>query len=92
MSITTFTAQTLPQSPQALRETLQQALEKHSPLEDFIQLVRDLTRFEMQYQMNSTEFFHRFQQGELGDQMDYLRWANEYEMYQEAKANSVRFA
>jgi len=56
-------------------------------MEDLIQLVRDLTQFEMQYQMDSPEFFNRFQRGELGDQMDYIRWANKYEMYQEMKAN-----
>ena len=87
MPITTFTAQTMPQSDAALRETLQMALEKGSPLEDFIQLVRDLTQFELQYQMDSSEFFRRFQQGEMGDQMDYMRWANKYEMYREMKAN-----
>jgi len=87
MPITTFTAQTMPQSDAALIETLQMALEKGSPLEDFIQLVRDLTQFELQYQMDSSEFFRRFQQGEMGDQMDYMRWANKYEMYREMKAN-----
>jgi hypothetical protein len=87
MPVTRFTAQTMPQSNTALRESLHRALEKSSPMEDLIQLVRDLTQFEMQYQMDSPEFFNRFQRGELGDQMDYIRWANKYEMYQEMKAN-----
>jgi len=87
MPVTTFTAQTMPQSNAVLRETLHKALEKSSPLEDFIQLVRDLTQFELQYQMDSSEFFQRFQQDEMGDQMDYMRWTNKYEMYQEIKAN-----
>ncbi len=89
MPVTTFTAQTMPQSNTALRETLHRALEKGSPLEDFDRLIRDLTQFEVQYQMDSSEFFRRFQQGEMGDQMDYMRWANKYEMYQEIKANMV---
>ena len=88
MPVTTFTAQTMPQSDAALRETLHIALEKASPLEDFIRLIRDLTQFELQYQMDSPEFFRRFQQGEMGDQIDYMRWANKYEMYQEIKAKS----
>lgn len=87
MSVVTFTSQTMPQSGESLRTALQRALEEPSPLEDFIQLVRDLTQFELQYKLGSEEFFDRFQRGEMGDRIEFMRWANKYEIYQEMKAN-----
>ena len=83
MATAILTAQTIPPSRAALQQLLQDALESTSPLEDFIQLVRDLMRFELQYGLDSAEFFSRFEAGEMGDAMDFMRWANKYEMYQE---------
>lgn len=87
MSTITLTSQTVPSSSVVLRQLLQDALEHTSPLEDFIQLVRDLMRFELQYGLNSQDFFSRFKTGEMGDAIDFMRWANKYEMYQEMKGN-----
>jgi len=87
MPIVTLNTKTIPQSSKALRTILQNALEKASPVEDFIQIVRDLARYETQYGHNSQEFFEHFQRGEMGDQIDYIRWANKYEMYQEMKTD-----
>lgn len=86
MSSVTMTAQTIPSSGAALQQLLQDTLERTSPLEDFIQLVRDLMRFELQYGLNSSDFFRRFEAGEMGDAIDFMQWANKYEMYQEMKA------
>ena len=36
--------------------------------------------------MDSQEFFARFEAGELGDEIDLIRWAIKYEIYQETKA------
>lgn len=87
MPVITLNSQTMPQSGEALRGILQKALDNASPVEDFIQIVRDLTRFEVQYKLDSQEFFARFQRGELGDRIDYIRWANKYEIYQEMKGS-----
>ncbi len=85
MPLATFSSKTMPESGEALRSILQNALDKASPIEDFIQIVRDLTHFEVQHQLGSQEFFERFQQGEMGDRIEYMRWANKYEIYQEMK-------
>jgi transcriptional regulator NrdR family protein len=85
MPLVTFSSKTMPESGETLWGILQNALDKASPIEDFIQVVRDLTRFELQHQLGSQEFFERFQQGEMGDRIEYMRWANKYEIYQEIK-------
>ncbi len=87
MPIVKFTAQTMPQSGEELVKVLQNTLERTSPLEDFIQVVRDLTHYELQYELESQEFFTRFQRGEMGDRIEFMRWANKFEIYQEMKAN-----
>jgi len=36
--------------------------------------------------MSSETFFARFEAGQLGDEIDLLRWANQYQIYRETKA------
>lgn len=86
MSITIFTKENMPQTGAALREKLQQALDKNFSLDDFVQLIRELTQLETKYQLSSSEFFTKFEQGKMGDDMEFMRWANKYEIYQEIKA------
>lgn len=81
-----FSQQDIPQSGKMLKEELSKSLQNASPLDDFIEVVRDLTQFEHQYKLDSTQFFERFQTGEMGDAVDFIRWANKYEIYQEIKA------
>lgn len=81
-----FTAESMPQSGNDLQQALRVALERTTPLEDFVQVVRDLTQYEMRHGMNSRSFYTQFQAGELGDEIDLIRWANKYEVYQETKA------
>ena len=41
----------------------------------------DLDDLEVRYGMESSEFFARFDAGELGDDMDFIEWASLYQMY-----------
>lgn len=86
MSKVRFLTDTMPLSGKALKQELQQALEKASPLDDFIQLIRDLMCMENKYDLESSLFYERFQEGKLGDDIELVRWANKYEIYQETKA------
>lgn len=86
MSKIKFTLDTMPQSGEALKQALRNALEQTTPLDDFIQVIRDLAQFEFHHDMDSQEFFARFEAGELGDEIDLIRWAIKYEIYQETKA------
>jgi hypothetical protein len=81
-----FTSESMPQSSADLKQTLRQALENTTPLDDFVQVISDLTRYEIRYGMKSSEFQARFEAGELGDELDLVRWADRYEVYQEIKA------
>ncbi len=43
---------------------------------------RDLREFEQRYSMESSVFYQRFEDGELGDAMDFFEWAGLYELRQ----------
>lgn len=38
-----------------------------------------LQLFEQQFGMESRQFYQEFQQGNMGDALDYIKWAGEYE-------------
>lgn len=82
-----FTSESIPQTGEELRGVLRQALEQATPLDDFVQVIRDLTQYELHHGMDSDSFFARFEAGELGDEVELVRWANKYEIYQETKAD-----
>jgi len=86
MSKVKFAPESLPQSSEELRQTLRHSLEHATPMDDFAQLVRDLAQYELRYGMDSDRFLARFGAGELGDAVEFVRWANTCEIYQETKA------
>jgi hypothetical protein len=85
-----LTAETMPKSSEEFQRILREAWENASPLDDLIQLTRDLVLLEQQYGMNSAQFYERFQRGELGDDLDYFDWAAKFEMYCQAKEEMER--
>lgn len=40
-----------------------------------LRLEANLETFERQYEMSSTDFYPRFEDGSLGDAMDFFEWA-----------------
>jgi hypothetical protein len=52
----------------------------------------DLREFERRYGMESDAFYLRFEDGELGDAMDFFEWAGLYELRQDLveKIRSIR--
>lgn len=46
---------------------------------------KELSRFEKKFEMESSLFYEQYQDGSLGDNMDYIRWAGEYETLQRLK-------
>lgn len=80
-----FTAETMPKSSEEFQRILREAWENASPLDDLIELARDLVLLERQYGMDSAQFYEQFQQGEMGDDLDYFGWATKFEMYCQAK-------
>ena len=57
-----------------------------SPLEALIALIRSLVAYEQRYQMSSTDFYARYQRGEMGDTADVVEWAGDYQHYLQLKA------
>jgi len=45
----------------------------------------DLKKFETKFSMSSEEFFEKFENGELGDEKDFIIWSGVYEMQQSCK-------
>jgi hypothetical protein len=64
---------------------LHEAWENHAPMDDFVQLIRDLTLLEQKHGLDSAEFYARYQRGEMGDEVEIMRWATKFEIYQEMK-------
>ncbi len=44
----------------------------------------DLDEFEDRFGMKSSEFYDRFEAGEMGDDADFIEWASYYQMYERA--------
>ena len=64
---------------------LEQMDDRSSPLEDVLDLLRELVAFEEQYNLGSDVFYARFMRGEMGDALPFIMWAGQYELYLEAK-------
>ena len=58
-----------------------QIVEYTSPLDALIALAQQLTRYELQYQMDSAEFFAQYSQGQTTDDEDFVDWAGTYQHY-----------
>ena len=54
-----------------------------------VSLSEEVVQFEQRYQLNSIEFQSRYQQGELGDDLDFMEWSATLEMLQQLKQHIV---
>ncbi len=71
--------------PEEFDQKLKEAMENSSPLDDLLELADTLKEYEIKYNMSSSVFYERFNQGELGDDMDFIRWAGRYYMFLKGK-------
>lgn len=58
-----------------------QIIEYTSPLDALIALAKQLNTYETQYQMDSVEFFAKYNQGQTPDDEDFVEWAGNYQHY-----------
>ncbi len=84
MPVLEFAQETMPTAEEFSRK-LEQAQETASPLDDLLALGRRLHAFEQQYGMSSAEFYERYNRGEMGDDIDFIRWSGRYRLYCELK-------
>ena len=65
---------------------LGEALAKSNPLDELLELSRELYEFERRFGMGSEEFYARFQRGELDDELQHqVDWAGAYYIFMELK-------
>lgn len=67
------------------RRRLEEIEENASPMDDLLDLMRQLITFEQQHNMSSDVFYARFMRGEMGDAMDFVRWAGRYDLFLDLK-------
>lgn len=72
-------------SSETFRQWLHAQDESYDPLEELLRLERELAQFEQQHDLASEEFFRRYQAGEMGDDMVFVRWAGRYRLYTNLK-------
>lgn len=87
MPIVKFTKENMPKSGEELVAALREAAENTSIVDDLLELTRSLAELELKYKMKSEDFYEQFERGEMGDDVDFVRWATDYEIYQEIKAD-----
>ncbi len=68
-------------SPAEFRRLVDEAGQGETVIDGLRRLVADMVRYEIQYGMSTEEFYDRFMRGEMGDAMDFIRWAGRYELY-----------
>jgi hypothetical protein len=78
-------SQTNKPSLETLRKWLQQQSEQYDPLEELLRLQQELNQFEQQYNLASDEFIQRYEAGEMGDEIAFVRWAGRYRLYTNLK-------
>ncbi len=58
-----------------------QVIEYTSPLDALIDIVKQLNLYEIEYQMDSAEFFAKYNRGETTDDEVFVEWAGNYQHY-----------
>ena len=74
-------------SPVSLESSIRSAINKEiRMLEAGIEVAEQaLVDFEKRYKMASEDFFENMERGEMGDSLDFIEWAGEYELLLKAK-------
>lgn len=85
MPVVEFTQETMPETPEEFSRLMEKARHDANPLDDLLALDRQLLSFEQQYGMTSAEFYTRYKSGEMGDDVDFVRWAGRHRLYCELK-------
>lgn len=64
-----------------------QTIQYTSTLDALVAITKRLGLREDKYRIESEEFFHRYQKGEMGDDADVMEWATDYQDYLNLRRN-----
>lgn len=79
-----YTGEFLP-TPETFSQQLREISAQYDPVDKLLSLERDMAQFEQTHGLTSSEFFHRYQAGTMGDAIEYVRWAGRYRLYKNLK-------
>jgi hypothetical protein len=73
-------------SHEKFEQDLKEAMAAINPIDDLLELARELREFEQKYGMSSEDFYLRYQAGALGDELQHcLEWAATYRIFLKTK-------
>jgi hypothetical protein len=58
-----------------------QTIQYGSVIDALVAVAKRLNRYEIRYNMESEDFFNRYNSGQMGDEFDLVEWANDYRHY-----------
>lgn len=90
MTKLSFTQENMPASSEEFRRLLDEAIEKSNPVDDLLELARDLANFEKKYDMPSSEFHQKFEAGLMGDDLEFFEWSGIYSMFVDLRLSIQR--
>jgi hypothetical protein len=85
MPVVEFTQETMPETCEEFSQRLEELQRNSDPLDDLLALSRQLLSFEQEYSMSSDEFYAKYKRGEMGDDIEFIRWSGYYRLYHELK-------
>jgi hypothetical protein len=75
-----FDHETMP-TPEEFAQLLRVSDEQYDPVEELLSLERELADFEQKYNLSSPEFYRQYQDGQIGDAVEFVSWAGRYKLY-----------
>lgn len=79
-----FSQENMP-SAEELLELLREAEDNYDPVDELLNLERELIHHEQKHNISSESFFHRYQAGEIEDTIEFISWAGHYRLYRNLK-------
>ena len=80
MSQIEYTQDNWPSSDEFVRH-LRESSEQYDPVDKLLSLERKLAVLEQTHGIRSDEFYQRYQSGQMGDDLEFVRWAGQYRLY-----------
>ncbi len=80
-----YTKANMPKKSGEIVKALREAAQHATPLDDLIELTRDLVKMEIKYKMPSDELYRKYKKGEMGDDIEVMQWASRYDRHTKLK-------
>lgn len=75
------------QSAVATLRAVREQVAIYDPVDKLLQLQRELLILEQRYGLSSSEFYRRYQAGDMGDDVEIVGWAGRYRAFLELRGS-----